>query len=70
MGGNFKGGKTRQPVNTAHDIWCPFCDWHVSDSMASRRRLGVHVGNFHYADVAFPVGEEPEDLEEDNATIS
>ena len=36
------------------------CDWHVSDSMASRRRLGVHICNYHYEEVAYLVGEEPE----------
>lgn len=56
----FVDSKCRVSVDTANNIWCPMCDWHVSDSMASRRRLGVHLCNYHYDDVAFPVGTEPE----------
>jgi len=59
-GGNFKQAKKRVPVDTANNLWCPMCDWHVSDSMASRRRLGVHICNYHYEEVAYLVGEEPE----------
>ena len=59
-GGNFKDTKKRVMVNTLNNLWCPFCDWHVSDSMASRRRLGVHLSNYHYEDVAYLVGTEPE----------
>lgn len=60
MSGKFKDTKKRVPVNTLDNIWCPLCDWHVSDSMASRRRLGVHLSNYHHHEVAFPVGTEPE----------
>lgn len=58
--GNFKPSKKRIAVDTANNIWCLLCDWHVSDSMASRRRLGVHLCNYHYPDIAYPVGTEPE----------
>lgn len=56
----FIDSKKRVMVDTGNNIWCPICDWHVSDSMASRRRLGVHLCNYHYEDVAYPVGTEPE----------
>lgn len=62
--GGFKQPKKRTPVDSLNNLWCPMCDWHVSDSMASRRRLGVHLANHHYKDVAFPVGTEPEMLED------
>lgn len=55
----FKDSKKRTCVDTANNLWCPFCDWHVSDSMASRRRMGVHLANYHYADIAYAVGTEP-----------
>jgi hypothetical protein len=58
--GSFKPSKKRVFVNTGNCLWCPFCDWHASDSMASRRRMGVHLANYHYEELAFPVGEEPE----------
>lgn len=60
MSKGFKDTKKRVPVNTGNCLWCPLCDWHVTDSMASRRRLGVHLGNYHYDDVAYAVGTEPE----------
>jgi hypothetical protein len=56
----FLDSKRRMPVDTGNNLWCLLCDWHVSDSMASRRRLGVHLGNYHYEDVAYPQGVEPE----------
>lgn len=59
-GGNFKQPKKRVMVDTANNIWCPLCDWRASDSMASRRRLGVHLCNYHYDEIAYPVGVEPE----------
>lgn len=60
MSKQFLPPKKRQPVDTGNCLWCPMCDWHASDSMASRRRLGVHLCNYHYDDVAYPVGTEPE----------
>jgi len=57
--GGFKQTKKRVMVDTANNIWCPICYWHASDSMASRRRLGVHLSNYHYDEIAYPVGEEP-----------
>lgn len=56
----FKEPKKREPVDSFNNLWCPLCDWHVTDSMASRRRLGVHLGNYHYPEVAFPQGTEPD----------
>lgn len=66
MAGTFKKGKTRTFVDTSKNIWCPYCDWRVSDSMASRRRLGVHVANYHYDEIAYPVGVEPDNLEKES----
>lgn len=60
MGGSYKGPKKREPVKTENNIWCLLCDWHLTDSMASRRRLGVHLANHHYSEVALPLGEEPD----------
>lgn len=56
----FKQPKKRVSVDNLNNLWCPLCDWHVSDSMASRRRLGVHLGNYHYDEIAYEVGTEPE----------
>lgn len=60
MGGTFKNSRVREPVNPENNLWCISCDWHLTDSMASRRRLGVHLANHHYDEVALPVGEEPD----------
>jgi hypothetical protein len=60
MKNTFKQSSKRIAVNGENNLWCPLCDWHVTDSMASRRRLGVHLGNYHYEDVAYPLGVEPE----------
>ena len=55
----YKEAKKRVPVTLGNNLWCPLCDWHVTDSMASRRRLGVHLGNYHYDEIAYPVGTQP-----------
>ena len=55
--------REQKPVLPGVVLWCPLCDWHMPDSNTSRRRLGGHVANIHYTEVAFPLGEEPEDLE-------
>lgn len=45
------------------DIWCPFCDWHMSDNYTNRRRIGIHLVNEHYDDVAYVKGEQPEPID-------
>lgn len=60
MKSKYVESKKRTPVDTFYNLWCPICDWHVSDSMASRRRLGVHLSNYHYDEIAYAVGTEPE----------
>lgn len=57
------------PSSKGHDvlknmnIYCPYCDWHMPDGFANRRRMGSHIGANHYEEVAFPFGTEPDDLE-------
>lgn len=57
--------KTVVPVDKNVALWCPFCDWHLTDSFSSRRHLGAHIGSCHRGEVAFPLGTEPPDLEKD-----
>ena len=46
-------------------LWCPICDWRHSDSFKGRERLGHHMANDHYKEIAYPQGEEPDNLEEE-----
>lgn len=55
---------TVSPPDHRKAIWCPYCDWHMKDqSHTARKRLGQHVADIHHDKVAFPLGEEPEDLD-------
>jgi len=38
--------------------------WHLTDSFASRRRMGEHIANSHPKDVIYSDGEVPEDIPE------
>jgi hypothetical protein len=53
----------KKPIDAGKVLWCPLCDWRASDSMTTRQRMGLHLADEHYADIAFPVGKEPDDLE-------
>ena len=44
-------------------LWCPFCEWHMHDVYVNRRRLGIHMVNAHYEDVAYPEGVEPDPID-------
>jgi hypothetical protein len=52
-----------RPINAGKVLWCPLCDWSATDSMITRQRMGLHLADEHYAEIAFPPGQEPDDLE-------
>lgn len=54
--------KTKVQPNPTKVLWCLVCEWRHSDSFTGRRRLGNHIANEHYDEVAFPQGVEPPDL--------
>lgn len=60
-----KFGKPRRAKEPdgSMDIYCPYCDWHLVDSFSSRRRMGSHIANDHYGEIAVPHGTEPANLE-------
>ena len=53
----------KRPIDAGKVLWCPLCDWRASDSMTTRQRMGLHIADEHYLEIAFPPGEEPDDLE-------
>jgi hypothetical protein len=53
----------KQPIDAGKVLWCPLCDWRASDSMTTRQRMGLHLADEHYSEIAFPPGKEPDDLE-------
>lgn len=55
----------KKPIDAGKVLWCPLCDWRASDSITARQRMGLHLADEHYADIAFPIGKEPDDLEPD-----
>lgn len=61
---NFEPVK-ENPPDPSKAIWCPYCDWNMKDqSHTARKRLGQHISDIHHKLVAFPLGEEPDDLED------
>lgn len=51
------------PEPSKNDVWCPFCDWHMADTLTGRKRMGLHIANHHTKEVVFEKGTEPRDLE-------
>lgn len=51
-------------------LWCPFCDldddecWRLTDSIVSRKKLGMHIVNKHPNEVRFAQGTKPPEYEE------
>lgn len=54
---------TKNPPDGRYNVWCPFCDWHMADSMVARKRMGQHIIDNHPEEVWFKKGTEPKDLE-------
>ena len=54
------------PDPHSHMLWCPLCElpdvWHMTDTMANRKRLGQHIADRHDG-VRLPHGLKPEDVE-------
>lgn len=56
--------KLRTAVNKENFVWCPFCDdWALTDSIVARKRLGLHIANYHADEVLFHKEERPPKLE-------
>jgi hypothetical protein len=53
----------RNPIDAGKVLWCPLCDWAATDSITTRNRMGLHLADEHYSEIAFPPGKEPDDLE-------
>ena len=58
-----KDAERKRPINAGKVLWCPLCDWNATDSMTTRQRMGLHLADEHYSEIAFPPGKEPDDLE-------
>ena len=58
-----KDVERKRPINAGKVLWCPLCDWNATDSMTTRQRMGLHLADEHYSEIAFPPGTEPDDLE-------
>lgn len=54
---------TKIPPDGHYNVWCPYCDWRLPDSMVARKRMGQHIADNHPEDVRFPLGKEPDDFE-------
>lgn len=50
-------------VDAGKVLWCPLCDWNATDSIATRQRMGLHLADEHYSEIALPPGKEPDDFE-------
>jgi hypothetical protein len=55
--------KVKVEPSTKMVLWCVFCDWRHTDSVVGRNRLGQHIANEHYDEIAYRQGVEPSDLE-------
>lgn len=66
MPGQFKNPVKKNTPHNGDMLWCPIpeCMWHLTDSFASRRRMGEHIANSHPKDVIYSDGEVPEDIPE------
>lgn len=51
----FYDKKEHHPIQADTNVWCPLCDWHATDSMTTRRKLGLHIINCHPSEVLFSV---------------